>query len=210
MGTSSRETRLLPLASDKTYGFFELSQLPSGEPLRVISLSPLPEEFAVTGDYTKEAKNHCAAVTSTNVSLILAAQGYPDALPRIPSSSVRSLSSRDISQSTFTRIHDVIGNGPIVNLEKLIGRYTENANTAIRCRKRKGPDDIAKALSSNHPVALMVADSLFQWHWITVLEWREYPGNQIYFVIADSWHRTPRAYRPNYGSRILRILEFYI
>ena len=194
-----KKMRVLPLIGNGTYGFSEASELPEEAPVSLVTLPHLPVSFAVTTDYMEEAKNHCAAVTATNLSLILS-----------PPANARTAELlREISHRSFTSIHSRIGNGPILNLEKRITRYYRDTGIPIRCRKLKNVEDISAVLSKGHPAALLLGDSLFRWHWVTVIGSLTYPDGTV-LEIADSWHRRPRYYRPNYGSRVLGILEFYI
>ncbi len=194
-----KKTVLLPIVGDGRYGFFDASGLPRYPAVSDVRLEQLPAEFAVTSDYDPEARNHCAAVTATNISLILS----PPANARTKEALGR------IAHRSFTSIHNRIGNGPILNLERRIMRYYTEAGIPIRCRRLPDTAAIPSALMQNHPAALLLADSLFQWHWVTVIGQLSWPDDTV-LIIADSWHRTPRYYRPGYGSRVLGVLEFYI
>src|SRR5690554_274478 len=61
------------------YGFIDIKDLPKDTHIsRTILLED--NDWATTGEFTKNTDNHCAAVASTNIALYYAYQGYIDLL----------------------------------------------------------------------------------------------------------------------------------
>ena len=194
---------LIPLKGTGTYGFVRKSELPA-DPDDTFRLFPLPSSFAVTGDFKDIAKNHCCATTVTNLALLKKAKNgtAPEG-----SADIRTL---------FQAVHHHIGNGPVLSMPP--GGRKAFADTGLVFNYAKlspGSDpqltssgfarQAMDTLQGGHPLALMLADSLFQMHWVTVIGYRTF-GQEFYLEIMDSWHKEPWYYRPGCGSRILTCL----
>lgn len=182
--------------------------------------------FAVTSDYTAIARNHCAATMLTNAVRLLQ-----------PAESL----TQDV-KALFIAIHQIVGNGPVLHLQRRANRYFDSAHLPIRCEQinrrciESRPDRLTSLawsdLADGHPVALLVAASLFRWHWVLALPatslepYRQFvsisaashqtsghdtvSGANGTFLIADSWHaQRIYYYTADQGSRLMAICRFH-
>ena len=203
----------IPLKGSGTYGFiysYKRENTDTADLRAVRSLSSplrlpaLPERFAVTGDFDDLARNHCCATMVTN--LLLLKNASSDSAVSFPE--LREL---------FIRVHRKIGNGPILYLPRR-GRNAFTLNNRSFTYRKLQPgrncdrsdslfaSDIRQAINTGHPLALMLADSLSQMHWVTVVGCFDH-GEEFYLELQDSWHQNLCCYRPGHGSRILSCLE---
>lgn len=107
--------------------------------------------FAVTGDFSSIAKNHCCAVTVTNLIL----QGFAG-----PGWKMRYHNRAEL----FRSVHHFVGNGPVFTMKKA-NRFLRE--TGLNGQFVKIPKAaLAQTLSAGRPAALLVAASLFDWHWV--------------------------------------------
>lgn len=114
--------------------------------------APVPSHpFAVTGDFSGIAKNHCCAVTVTNLVL----QGFAG-----PGWKARYHNTEEL----FRDVHRIVGNGPVFSMKKANRFLRENRLDGQFLKISK--DALAPALSAGRPAALLVAASLFDWHWV--------------------------------------------
>ena len=184
------------MQSSAAYGFRNINEVVP-DVVRSRILPAADTRFAVTGEFFSEAKNHCGAVCATNVLL------YFRAVAGIP---VRSAAER---HRIFAAVHDVVGNGPIFSLQKKISRCPF---IAVRGKKLHGIPELVSALDHGLPCILLLANGLFDWHWVLCVGYliiRENGKEKICLRLADSW--TPFSdtlYEPGVGSRILSMTAY--
>lgn len=164
---------------------------------------PADRIYVVTGDHADIARNHCAATMLAN--MMLRCYG-------------KEAVCRD-RRELFMGIHRVIGNGPVLWLERRANRYLESQRIPGTCRQinrhltEMQPDRLVQValreLGAGRPCGLMVAGSLLDWHWVLALDAGLEPGGTVIFCIADGWHaRRVFHYMPDHGSRLLAIATF--
>lgn len=167
-----------------------------------IDAGPADRVFVVTGDNADIARNHCAATMLANLMLCRYGEG---AVCR---------NRREL----FRGIHRIIGNGPILRLDRRANRYLAGQGVPLVCRQinrrvAEAPDRLVqlvqRELDAGRPCGLMVAESLWNWHWVLVLGAKLDPSGAVCFCIADGWHaRRVFHYMPDHGSRLLAIATF--
>lgn len=184
------------MQSSAAYGFRNITEV-HPDVIKTRILPAADTRFAVTGEFFDEAKNHCGAVCATNVLL------YFRALAGVP---VKSTTER---HRIFTAIHDVVGNGPIFSLQKKISRCPF---IAVRGKKLRSVQELVSALDHGCPCILLLANGLFDWHWVLCVGYltaRENGQEKLFLRLADSW--TPvcnTIYEPGVGSKILSMTAY--
>lgn len=160
--------------------------------------------YAVTSDYDDIARNHCAATMMVNLMLRCYAQ---DPMCR---------DRREL----FLGIHRIVGNGPILFLPRRANRYLASRGVPMACGQvcrrltETRPDrlsDLAqRELAAGNACALLVAESLLNWHWVLAVSVKIRPSGTAAFCIVDGWHaRRVFYYIPDQGSRLLAIAVFH-
>ncbi|MBO5999886.1 MAG: hypothetical protein J6P87_09375 [Lachnospiraceae bacterium] len=182
--------------SDKIpYGFLKPSDLPDSDAYDEVRLLPADMTFATTGDFAAVARNHCGAVCASNVLLSLTSRA-----PEIPS-------GQPAAGAVFDVMHRIIGNGPVFTLNRGIKKGASAFGKVILSERAASRPDIIYALDRGMPVALLLSNSLFDWHWVLCVGYRRYPlsaGGQTYLRLANSWQPSADVfYLPGEGSRIL-------
>ena len=175
------------------YGFLEESELPQCRFSREIVLPCQNVQWAITTDFLDIARNHCAAVTVTNLILyfenITSQQQEPNYAQNNTQGNVQDDAQgnvRDHVRDIFTGVHDLIGNGPVFTIRRKAQRCArayemdllrKSQNRPAQCcicatelnlrsRPVKTCEDFVRAISAGHPCALLLAQDLLHWHWI--------------------------------------------
>ena len=212
----------MPADSNKKapYGFLAAQDLPETD---IFDERILPDaktmRFATTGDYSQIAKNHCGAVCASNVLLCL---GGGTDLHRAPASAKGTLSAEDLPEQSeqsllrnrvFSIMHRLMGNGPVFTLNGSIKKGARDLGFLILSERASSRPDIIRSIDNGKPVALMLANGIFDWHWVLCVGYRRYPlayGGKTYLRLANSW--SPEAdvfYVPGEGARILSGRAYY-
>ncbi len=164
------------------YGFLTADKLPQGE-FKEHSLSDR-YPWTTTGEFKTLAKNHCAAVCATNLTIFF----------RV---------TRDDPDKIFMDIYKYMGDGPKLKVDYAMKRYFKDLGYDFKLKKLRMDDEIKKSLEERKPVILLLAGSLANWHWVLVTGYRIYKDD-LYLRIIDGWHRLGKTYyKPNVGSKIL-------
>lgn len=163
---------------------------------------PVPP-FAVTGDFTSIARNHCCATMLTNFIL----QGYAG---RGAASRIHCHTPQDL----FIRIHQYVGNGPVFRLGGA-NRFLRESGIGgrfIRIRKTR----LYEIVSHGNPAALLVAASPFDWHWVLAVGLSSGqpaariagtpPLSDLRIRIINNWDRNVlKEYIPGTGARLISV-----
>lgn len=187
------------------YGFLEESELPQGRISSDIMLPCQDVRWAVTTDFLDIARNHCAAVTVTNLMLYF---------ENTPSHQVQE---PDHARNIFTGVHDLVGNGPVFTIRRKAQRYARAHRMNLQSRPVKTCEDFAAAIRAGHPCALLLAQNLLHWHWVLCTGVRTYENTAFgnpgggYLRIMDSWHRSDSFfYQPGRGSVLISAAEYWM
>ena len=159
----------------KNYGFIRKSKMPKKN-YRSKSLDYERINWLRTRDL-EYGKNHCGATTGANLVLYYVSRGYDNL--RIDASDYK----------TFKALHRIIGNGPVLRIPSKIKRYFRLKDYDLYYKAIRRPSSLKDSIESGHPLTMLVSASLFNWHWILVIGWREYENGDFYVEIVDSWNR---------------------
>ena len=166
---------------NKGYGFLPRAGLPRGH-YNEISLPVESLHWAVTGDYGKIAKNHCGAVCATNLSVYFSSQGY------------RELLEENDRTRTFERVHNFVGDGPVLRLLNRTRKYFASRGYSFSCRKVRYFWEIRDAIGEGRPSVVLLTSGPFDWHWVLAVGCRRYEDGREYLRVVDGWHDTSDRY----------------
>lgn len=186
----------------ESFGFINLSKMAAGD-YEFADISYDKIEWAVTKDYNDMAKNHCGAVSVTNLALYFASNGYSN------------LIIDNNKEKTFAAAHKIVGNGPKIFIARKAKRYFRQRGYLLEYEKVKSFEAIKDAISMNQPMAVLLSNGFFSWHWILVVGYRQYKNDanckENYMRIVDSWNSNPdRFYKVNSGSRLWSTTKYWI
>ena len=196
------------------YGFRNLRRM-AATGYKEKSILPGGMKLVTTGDFTEEAKNHCAAVCATNL-LSYALEKYSPNVAGSP------YAEEDGKHTLFLAVHNAMGDGPVFFFDTRLRRFFDNGfgkryGLRMHSQSVHGFKEIKRALDDGCPCALLLANDLFHWHWVLAVGYREYEGTDYlevsetkvmepgnYLRIADSWrHQADTFYRIGKGSNLL-------
>ena len=184
----------------KTYGFIPEYELPAGPFREVLIPGALEREWTVTGDYSRVARNHCAAVLITNLVRYF-----------MDRSSIDRIKARTDAGKVFYDVHDKVGNGPILRFFSKAKRYVRPMGYQIDHRKVKDLETFRDALRRGRPCVMLLMAEALEWHWVLAVGLREYEDGTWYLRLADGWHRKADIFwKWNEGSRFILGREVYI
>lgn len=132
--------------------------------MREYSLPALSRRWVCCGDFADIAKNHCHAVCLCNLLTYL----FPE------------------RQISFREVHKIVKNGPIFTLRKAKQLFCRK-QLPLTTEKLRTVDELKTALSAGNPSMLLIANRLFDWHWILAVGFAESNG-ELFLRIADGWH----------------------
>lgn len=166
------------------YGFLDASQM-SKENFIDFYIDDLANlDFITTADNKDLAKNHCGATAATNLGHYY----------------IRNLDQ----DSLFKKFHSEIGNGPVFFIAKKIQRTFKDLGRDLEYFSTREAYEIKAALDQNHMGILLLANGLFDWHYVVVLGYRLYENGELYLIIMDGWTKDRnRFYKINSGSLLL-------
>ena len=166
-------------AGDDDYGFLKADQMPAGEYRDVYASLALREGFVTTGQTGDYLNNHCGATAATNF-----ARHY----------------IREDWRKIFVNVYALIGNGPAFFISHKIKRYFKSHGLKLKSKIHFKTDKIKKASIRNRLSILLLANGIFDWHYVLCLGYRAYANGDDYLIIADGWTRTVSYYKVNRGS----------
>lgn len=185
---------------DGDYGFIPEDEMPTGHyEGQCINCDNV--NWVVYDDFNDIANNHCAAVAVTNMALYFAEQGYSNLY-------------QGSNRLTFVDVHNILGNGPVglVGFSGGADEYFSNCGYTLQSNGVEGFDGLVTAVKKGRPVAILLADGIFEWHWILGVGWRSYDTvGGDYIQIMNGWNRdVDRFYRESSGSLVMGRLQYWI
>lgn len=188
---------------DLNYGFLASIDLPSGYFWWDIIDNAKNVDWAIYDDYNDIAHFHCGAVAVTNIALYYATRGY---------TSLKVDNSKD---KTFEAVHKFVDNGPMPTIAGYAVEYfASRGYTLNHCEVSNVTSTFSglqSAIQNNRPCAILLADAVFNWHWVVCVGWRSYGGNLNYMQIVNGWENTvDRFYMGNNGSLWISTTEYWI
>ena len=134
--------------------------------------------WATTSEFNEHAYYHCGAVCITNLCLYFVSRGR------------RNLFVKNDKSATFDAVHSFVGNGPKLTVAYAARRFFRTRYYRLKHRQVKNFSEFAEAIAADRPVALLLAESLFNWHWVVALGWRKYESGEIYLRIVNGWENS--------------------
>lgn len=189
----SRVVRLglfTPTRGDGDFGFFNSSDMPTGNYTSRTITQATSVDWAVMNDYNNIASNHCGATAVTNLALYFAKRGNSN------------LKINNSKRDTFVAVHQIVGNGPSLTIASSAVTYFSNRGYTLNHSGVGNTSAIKTAINNNRPCGILLADGLFSWHWIIGVGWRQYTSNNDFYIrINNNWDNTVNIYyKPGTGS----------
>lgn len=133
------------------------------------------------------AKNHCAAVTSTNIDKIYT------------------------GLSDFDDHYSLIGNGPVLTFAKKTKSIMSDKGYVIESQTKfiEKIDFIFTSIDFGNICTLLLFDNITNWHWVICTGYIEFIDGSIVLEIFDNWNRRKRYYRPDKGSKIICATSYF-
>lgn len=189
---------------DNNYGFIKVNKM-SDEKYIEQAIDGLDFKVNSTADFSNEAKNHCGATLAVNL--------YKLFNNRYNFHSVEedlNLDNRDNALTLFKDIHKYVPNGPVLFLARKIKSYFSSKSIDIKYKKIPFKK-LLSSLDANKPVAILLADGLFNWHWVLAVGYRVYADGTLYLRLISNHDRTSQSYYiKNSGSWLAHACEYSI
>ena len=160
------------------YGFLKADDLPAG-PYKEFFASQGLKEFVTTGATGDTLNNHCGATAATNLALNFI---------------------HDDWQKIFARAYAMIGEGPALFIGHKVKRLFSSYKKKVKTRVYRSRDKIKKSIIRRRLSILLLANGLFDWHYVLCLGYRTYESGDDYLILADGWTKTLTYYKINAGS----------
>lgn len=146
----------------------------------------------ITTNQFRNAKNHCASTTSSNLDIFFSKINY--------------FSKEDL----FREHHDRIGNGPVIGFANKTKKILNKKNIQIESKRfyLNKIENIKRIIDEGSPAVLLLSEALFNWHWVICIGYIETFENEIVLLIIDNWNKRLRYYIPGKGSILISVNEF--
>jgi len=180
-----------------SYGFIKADDLPSLD-YQSNKLKYGKITWAQMHSFNDIAKNHCGATLITNLCIFFESQGYQGLLI---DGSIRK---------TFEHIHSIIGNGPIITTARTAKRYFAKKGYELSYKMIYNFGQIKDAIDDNMPVSMLLAEKIFEWHWVLAVGYLK--SDKLEFVrIINAWEDTDqRFYLINHKSNFFSAVKYSI
>ena len=181
----------------KNYGIVSKKELPDFK-YEDKKLDTKDIHWAIMDDFSDLAKNHCAPTFITNLAIYFQAKGYENLLI-----------DNDIKK-TFTHIHKMTGNGPVITTARTAKKYFFQRGYRLKYETVKSFSEIKKAIDDNMPISLLIMKSIFSWHWVMGIGYLD--SKDYDFVrIINAWDDTDeRYYLINEGALFISAKKYQI
>lgn len=174
---------------DGDYGFIDSSKMPTGTYTHDEILYAETTIWAKMSDFNKIAENHCGATAVTNLALYFAKRGNTN------------LKIKDSINETFKAVHAIVGNGPTAMIAGHAVNYFSQRGYKLNYSNADTFSDIIQATKDERPCGILLIDSLFSWHWVICVGWRQYTNGDFYMRINNNWNASVDTYyKPGSGS----------
>lgn len=180
-----------------SYGFIKASDVPDLD-YKSNKLKYDKITWAEMSSFNDIAKNHCGATLITNLCIFYDSQGYEGLLI---DGSIRK---------TFEHIHGIIGNGPVIATARTAKRYFSKKGYDLIYKSIYNFNQIKDAIDKNMPVAMLLAEKIFEWHWVLGVGYLK--SDKVEFVrIINAWEDTDqRFYLINHKSNFFSAVRYDI
>lgn len=182
----------------RSYGFQEEENLPS--PLTGADL-PLPSlSWLTTGEFSQDAKNHCASIMVSNLLLLLTAQR-------------RESPSEKTHSEIFSIVYPYVGNGPVMFTAEKVHRAGREFHIEVESESlsvgEKGFSAYCRAIDQGKPVAVLLQAGLADWHWVLGVGYRRDRKGEAYLHVITGWRDSLKEYLCWEGPAKIRAMTAY-
>lgn len=163
------------------YNFYNEDELATGT-YKEYSIKDLEKcDFLTTGEVSAIANNHCGAVAATNIAIYYQNRGFKNLLAAN-------------NYDTFKHLHDLIGDGPVLSIAKNTKRYFKSRGYILESKRFRSFDKLKEHLEADHIVDMLLADAVFNWHFVLAVGYREYESGEKYIKIITGWDKSKEKY----------------
>lgn len=157
------------------FRFISFKQLPQNEYNCNFLIKSSNINWITTIETNRIAKNHCAAVAATNISLFISNSFLNDNINKY---------------SLFKLLYSDIGNGPVFSINRDIKKYFLSRNIFLKSEKVKNFNEFKSEIDKGHVVAFLLARGIVNWHWVIGVGYRQYIDGQSFIQIVTGWNNT--------------------
>lgn len=187
---------------DGDYGFIDWSDMPV-DYYSYDQLDSIGDViFVTTGeteDYVSGTPRHCGCVAVANLSL------YYQHIGKIPYATT--------PLGAFLWAYPFVGNGPKMTIASDAKAFMfDRSGLTLNYSSAGTMAKYQEAISNNHPLGILLADGIANWHWILGVGYRTYRSSgEVYMRIADGWNsKADRFYKPSSGSLWVSATEYWL
>ncbi|MCI6965803.1 hypothetical protein MR810_01640 [bacterium] len=175
---------------DRDFGFFNASDMPTGNYTSDTITAATQVDWAIMNDYNDIASRHCGATAVTNLALYFAQRGRSN------------LKINNSKRDTYVAVHGIVNDGPTLAIAGSATTYFSNRGYSLNHSGVGNAAAIKTATTNNRPCGILLADGLFAWHWIIGVGWRQYSSSDDFYIrINNNWDNTVNIYyKPGTGS----------
>lgn len=183
---------------DGDYGFIPMPTTGTITSIKTITSASSVMSWAVMSNFNHIASNHCGATAITNLALYFHQRGHTN------------LRITNVTQ-TFEAVHKIAGNGPNATIAGNAKTYFSNRGFTLNSSGANTQSTVKTALDNNRPLGTLLADGLFNWHWILSVGYLEYSSGDFYHQILTGWeNRIDRYYKPGSGSVWMSSTQYWV
>ena len=184
---------------DGDYGFYDWGNMPDGK-YEHDTIKESTSTMWLTMDEVKDiANNHCGATAVTNLALYFRQRGN------------RNLKINDSKRSTFIEVHKIVGNGPKMTITENAVQYFSSRGYHLNYSDIASFFEVKRSIGKDHILAILLANGIFDWHWILGVGYREYDNGDEYIRIVNGWDNTTyKYYKINKGSLWFSTTQFWL
>lgn len=185
--------------SDNDFGFINSSNMPSGSYSGKTIASATSTDWAIMGDFSDIARDHCGATTVTNLALYFAQTGK------------FNLKKNNSNRDTFEAVHKIVGNGPEMTIAEDAKQYFKDRGYTLNYSGVSGFSGVETALKNNRPCGILLENGLFSWHWIIAVGYRNYNSGDNYIQVMNNWKPNINIYyMANNGSAWVSRTQYWV
>lgn len=184
---------------DGDYGFIDWGDMPSGTYSSQTITSASSTSWITMSDTSHLADKHCGATAATNIALYYANRGY------------NNLKINNSEIDTFKAVHKIIGNGPVMMIAEGTKQYFKDRGYSLSASSVDDFSNMKSAADNDEIQGVLLADGIFNWHWILAVGYRQYNSGGDYMRIVNGWDNTIDIfYKVNSGSVWISATKYWV
>ncbi len=112
---------------------------------------------------------------------------------------------------TFYKVHDGIGNGPVIRIAEKTKGYFRVRGYNLHYRKAFFYKGIKAAIEKNRPCAVLLSAGIAQWHWVIAVGYREYVNGEKYIQIINGWRNSSNQFiKVGSRAKIVSATQYWV